>query len=93
MREEFEWDRRKERLNRLKHGVACDEATTVFEDRSAITIADDPHSEDEERYIVIGLSDAQRVLVVCHTYRGDVVRFISARPATPRERRQYEESK
>jgi uncharacterized protein len=53
----------------------------------------DPHSEDEERYIVIGLSDAQRVLVVCHTYRGDVVRFISARPATPRERRQYEESK
>jgi uncharacterized DUF497 family protein len=52
-----------------------------------------PTPEDEERYIVIGLSDAQRVLVVCHTYRGDVVRFISARPATPRERRQYEESK
>jgi len=93
MRDEFEWDRRKERLNRLKHGVAFDGATTVFEDPSAITIADDTHSEDEERYIVIGLSDAQRILVVCHTYRGDVVRLISARPATPRERRQYEKSK
>jgi uncharacterized protein len=73
--------------------VAFDEATTVFEDPSAITIADDPHSEDEERYIVIGLSAAQRILVVCDTFRGDVVRLISARRATPRERRQYEASR
>jgi uncharacterized DUF497 family protein len=51
-------DRTKERLNRLKHGVAFDEATTAFEDPSAITIADDPHSEDEDRYIVIGMSEA-----------------------------------
>jgi uncharacterized protein len=93
MREEFHWDRTKERLNRLKHGVAFDEATTAFEDPSAITIADDPHSEDEDRYIVIGMSATQRILVVCHTYRGDVVRLISARRATPRERRQYEESR
>lgn len=79
-------------LNRLKHGVAFDEAATVFEDLAAITVADEPHSEHEERYIVMGLSTAQRILVVCHTYRGDVVRLISARRATPRERRQYEES-
>jgi uncharacterized protein len=57
------------------------------------TIADDPHSEDEERYIVIGLSTAQRILVVCPTFRRDVVRLISARRATPRERRQYEASR
>jgi uncharacterized protein len=61
----------------------------VFEDPAAITITDDPRSEDEERYIVTGLSSVQRILVVCQTYRGEVVRLISARRAT----RQYEESK
>jgi uncharacterized protein len=93
MREEFEWDRTKERLNRLRHGVAFDEATTVFEDPSALTVADDPHSQEEDRYIVIGLSAARRILVVCHTFRGDAVRLISARRATPRERRHYETSR
>lgn len=93
MGDEFEWDRRKERLNRLKHGVGFEEASTVFEDSNALSIRDEAHSGDEDRYIIIGYSTAGRILVVSHTHRIDTVRIISARRATPRERRHHEESR
>ncbi len=86
----FEWDDDKAASNRQKHGVDFEEAKTVFEDPFAITIADDPHSENEERWIVLGLSLLARVLLVVHTERKERIRIISARQATPSERSQYE---
>ena len=88
----FEWDDGKNVQNRRKHGVSFEEAQTVFFDEHALLIADPDHSEQEERFILLGLSSALRTLVVCHCYRrrGDVVRLISARRADRQERRQYE---
>lgn len=88
----FEWSLRKERLNRRKHGVSFDEARTVFYDEAARLIADPGHSDEEERFIIVGMSDLARVLLVCHCWReGDrVIRIISARRAVPFERAQYE---
>jgi len=91
MPEGFEWDPEKEQDNRRKHGVGFDEARTVFEDPGALIKPDPVHSLGEERYIILGRSSRDRLLVVVHTDRGDLVRIISARPATPRERRAYEE--
>jgi uncharacterized DUF497 family protein len=90
----FEWDPRKERRNRQKHGVGFDEASTVFADRLSITIPDPDHSDDEERWVTMGLSHRQRLLVVVHTEEDEqqIVRIISARPADPDERREHEES-
>jgi len=88
---EFEWDDRKARLNIGKHGVSFEEASTVFADPLALTIYDPLHSEDEERYVALGESQRRRLLVVVFTDRDDRVRIISARAATRRERRQYEE--
>jgi uncharacterized protein len=87
----FEWDGAKARSNWEKHSVWFEEAATIFGDPLSLTVSDPDHSETEERYISIGTSAASRVLVVSHTDRGDVIRLISARPATPRERRTYEE--
>ena len=89
----FEWDPRKERRNRRKHGVGFDEASTVFGDALSITIPDPDHSDDEERSVIIGVSHRQRLLVVVHTEQDEqqIVRMISARPADPDERREYEE--
>ncbi len=87
----FEWDPRKSRANRAKHGIAFEEARTAFLDENARVIPDPEHSEDEDRFVLLGLSVQLRVLVVCHCYRGsnDVIRIISARPADPSERKQY----
>lgn len=74
----LEWDPRKERLNRQKHGVAFDEASTVFADSLSITISDPDHSDDEERWVTIGLSHRQRLLVVVHTEEDEPPRFESS---------------
>jgi uncharacterized protein len=85
----FEWDRRKDASNRRKHGVPFAEATTAFADPLSVTIPDPEHSLDEERFILIGSTGLGRLVVVVHTERGDNVRLISARLATPPERRSY----
>ena len=90
----FDWDPRKDRRNQRKHGVGFDEASTVFADTLSITIADPNHSDDEERWVIMGISHRQRLLVVVHTEdEQEVVRIISARPANPDERREYEEGR
>jgi uncharacterized DUF497 family protein len=90
----FEWDPRKNRANKAKHGVSFEEARTAFYDEHARVIPDPEHSEDEERFVLLGLSIELRVLVVCHCYRrsDEVVRIISARKAYATERNQYAES-
>ena len=87
----FEWDPEKAAANERKHGVSFDEASTVFSDDHAILIDDPDHSDDEDRFILLGLSANLRTLVVCHVYRTaeDVIRLISARKATKRERAEY----
>jgi uncharacterized protein len=84
-----EWDPKKAASNLVKHGVRFADAVTVLEDESAISVRD--ASADEERWVTIGRDALGRVLVVVYAWRGDRVRIISARPATPAERRQYEE--
>ena len=88
----FEWDRRKEAANRKKHGVSFEEARTAFFDENARLMADPDHSDEEDRFILLGLSSRLRLLVVCHCYREatDTIRIISARKADRSERRQYE---
>ena len=88
---EFEWDSDKAGRNLAKHGVAFPEAATVFGDPLAVTFFDPGHSDDEDRYLTFGYSTDGRLLVVSHTDRGDRNRIISARVATRRERKIYEE--
>jgi uncharacterized protein len=87
----FEWDERKAAVNAKKHGVSFDEAKSVFVDEHAKLIDDPDHSEDEERFVLLGLSSALRLLLVCHCYRseGNVIRIISARKANTQESRSY----
>ena len=87
----FTWDPAKARVNVAKHGVSFAEAQTVFLDDRARLIDDPEHSHDEARFLLLGLSVRLRVLVVVHAYReaAGVIRLISARRATPRERQQY----
>ncbi len=87
----FEWDPKKSTSNRRKHGVSFDEASTVFTDEHALLIDDPEHSDKEDRFILLGLSAALRMLVVCHCYResNEVIRIISARKATRKERGFY----
>ena len=84
----FEWDPRKAASDERKHSVSFDEATTVFSDDHAILLEDPDHSDDEDRFLLLGLSANLRTLVVCHGYRTaeDVIRLISAREATRKER-------
>jgi hypothetical protein len=89
---QFEWDSAKARSNLRKHGVSFEEASTVFYDTLAATGADPDHSVGEDRFITFGMSSQDRLLVVAHTDRDDAIRIISARTATPPERRIYEES-
>lgn len=92
MKLNFEWDEKKAKANLKKHKITFDEATTVFSDPYSITIQDpDYSSEDEQRYVDIGGSDKDRVLVVVYTERGKNIRIISCRKATRMERRRYEE--
>jgi uncharacterized DUF497 family protein len=88
----FEWDAQKARDNLQKHGVSFDEAVTAFSDVLSRTIRDPGHSHAEERYLLIGLSNRRRLVVVAHAERGDRIRLITARLASKRERHQYEES-
>ena len=89
----FEWHHLKAAANRAKHKVAFEEASTVFGDPLG-RITDDPrHSEGEERFVLLGESERHRLLVVMFTERDEVIHLISARKATRRERREYEEGK
>ena len=88
---EFEWDPKKEAKNIRKHKVTFSEAATVFGNTLSTTVPDPDHSEEEDRYIIIGLSQRHRLLMVAHTERGERTRIISARTLTPAEREAYEE--
>lgn len=87
----FDWDDQKARVNERKHGVSFEEAQTVFYDENARLHYDTDHSLDEERYILLGISNMLRLLVVCHVYREEkeIIRIISARKATKQESKQY----
>jgi len=87
----FSWDERKNKENRRKHGVSFEEASTAFYDQNARLIHDPSHSQDEDRFILLGLSSPLRLLVVCHCYRLDdyEIRIISARKANKGERKGY----
>jgi uncharacterized DUF497 family protein len=87
---EFEWDPDKAASNAAKHGVSFEEAATVFGDPFSLTAYDPDHSQDEDRYITMGSSVDNRLLLVSHTDREDRIRIISARLATRRERKAYE---
>jgi uncharacterized DUF497 family protein len=88
----FEWEETKASSNLKKHGVSFEEARTAFYDEHARLINDPDHSENEERFILLGISSALRVLIVCHCYRseGNFIRVISARKATKSETIAYE---
>ena len=88
----FEWDPKKDAANLRKHGVGFEEASTVFGDSLSVTIPDPDHGNDEDRFVIVGRSTSQRLLVVVHTMRGERIRLISARPATKYEKRVYQEA-
>ena len=87
----FTWDEKKALSNADKHGIEFSEAATVFDDDNARVIYDPDHSEDEDRFIILGLSCSMKVLVVCHCYRENdkQIRIISARKGNKQEQRQY----
>ena len=87
----FLWDPRKAAANERKHGVGFQEATTVFDDPLSVTILDPDHSLEEQRFLILGLSNQRRLLVVAHSENGESTRIISARRANRRERHTYEE--
>lgn len=87
----FEWDPEKASINERNHGVRFEEAATTFMDPLSITIFDPDHSDEEDRFVLMGLSDQRRLIVVVHTDRREKIRIISARLATRRERQTYEE--
>jgi uncharacterized DUF497 family protein len=89
----FEWDPRKAARDLAKHALSFDEASTVFADGLSLTIPDPDHSEDDERWIIIGQSNRGRLLVVVHTEDDNTVRIISAREAERRERVKYEKAR
>ena len=91
----FEWDSRKDKSNIKKHGVSFEEARTIFYDVHALQFFDPDHSEDEERFILLGMSVQLRTLVVCHCFREHehVIRIISARKADSQEQQEYWRSK
>ena len=88
---QFKWDENKNRKNKREHGVSFEEAQTVFLDENAIRFFDPDHSEEEDHFIMLGISFKLRVLVVCHCYRenDEVIRLISARKADKDEIRDY----
>jgi uncharacterized DUF497 family protein len=89
----FEWDEKKSASNKKKHGVSFEEAKSVFHDPNARLIGDPDHSANEDRFVLLGISEELRVLVVCHCYRDDddTIRIISARRAKKKEIETYEE--
>ena len=90
----YEWNLVKERLNIAKHGVDFEEAKSVFADEFALVLFDEGHSNDEERFLILGTSQKERILLVVHCYReNDTIRIISSRKATKNETKQYKERK
>ncbi|GAX45550.1 hypothetical protein NIES4075_65710 [Tolypothrix sp. NIES-4075] len=89
---EFEWDETKAATNLKKHSVSFEEAKTVFDNPLALIFDDEAHSTDEQREIIIGHSQSNRLLLVCFTERPNAIRIISARLATRREREDYEQN-
>ena len=87
----FEWDRRKATSNLKKHGVSFEEAASAFADPLSLTIANPDHSEDDERFLLLGVSYRGHLMVVAHTENRERIRIISARPASALERKSYEE--
>ncbi len=87
----FEWDEQKNEINKKKHRISFEEARSVFYDDAALVIDDPEHSEEEDRFIILGMSTQANLLVVCHCYRASdtVIRIISARKATRTESRFY----
>jgi uncharacterized DUF497 family protein len=88
----FVWDPQKAASNLKKHGVSFEEATTAFADPLSLTIPDPDPSESEERFVLVGLSNLARLVIVVHTETGETIRIISARLASALERRKYEET-
>jgi uncharacterized DUF497 family protein len=88
----FEWDEAKDKTNRTKHGISFAEAKTVFGDPRSITIVDEQHSNEEDRYIDIGMSSAGRLIVVSYTERDPNIRIISCRKATKSEQKTYDKA-
>jgi len=88
----FEWDKNKAKRNIEIHRISFDEASTAFKDTLSLTIHDPLHSDEEDRFTLIGNSVKNRLLVIVHTERGDKIRIISTRKATKKERKQYEEN-
>lgn len=91
----FEWDEKKNTANKKKHGISFEEAESVFYDPDALVIDDPDHSDDEERFIILGFSASAKMLVVSHCYRDNdqIIRIISARKATRSEEIQYNENR
>ena len=87
----FDWDENKNRINQEKHGISFEEASTVFFDERAILFDDPVHSVDEDRFLLLGMSETAKVCIVCHCYRESdtVIRIISARLATRKEEERY----
>ena len=87
----FTWDEDKQEINIKKHGITFFEAATVFDDENALIAHDPDHSKEEDRFIIIGFSESVKLLIVCHCYRSDdsVIRIISARKASRKERKIY----
>ena len=87
----FKWDERKNASNKKKHGIGFEEAQSVFVDENALLLHDPDHSDNEERFVMLGLSARLRVLIVCHCYHSGraEIRIISARKATRFEQKQY----
>jgi len=88
----FEWDRRKAILNIKKHGVSFEDAATAFGDPLSVTIHDPKHSNDEDRFLLLGETQDKKLVVVAHTDQKYTIRLIMARPATRQERKDYEKS-
>ena len=88
---DFAWDEQKNRINIEKHGIAFEEASTVFYDENAILFDDPEHSIDEDRFLILGISRKEHLCIVSHCYRGEseVIRIISARKATKNETKTY----
>jgi len=87
----FDWDENKNKTNIAKHGLSFEEASSVFYDENAILFDDPTHSENEDRFLLIGMSSTTKICIVCHCYResDSVIRIISARQATKREEERY----
>ena len=87
----FEWDNNKERQNIKKHGISFTEAATVFEDENAVLFDDPEHSGEEQRFLLLGMSETTKICIVCHCLRAEdtVIRIISARKAAKKEEETY----